>query len=132
WFEEMGVDEAIGEEAPDYFQHRMARSQPVPSAPSRVAPPIQAASVTVAVARSPLPSPEESIAATRHLAEEAQDLPGLCQAVEQFKGLAICKTATNTVFADGNPEAEIMLIGEAPGADEDARGIPFCGASGQL
>lgn len=40
--------------------------------------------------------------------------------------------ATNTVFADGNPNSKVMLIGEAPGNDEDLQGIPFCGEAGQL
>lgn len=59
-------------------------------------------------------------------------LQALRTAVENFKDLSICKTAMNTVFADGNPDAEIMFMGEAPGADEDRQGVPFCGASGQL
>ncbi|GKS78713.1 hypothetical protein wHma_07200 [Wolbachia pipientis] len=56
----------------------------------------------------------------------------LRSAVESFEGCEIKKTATNTVFSDGNPNAKIMLVGEAPGANEDLQGIPFCGASGML
>jgi DNA polymerase len=52
--------------------------------------------------------------------------------VESFDGISITQTATNTVFADGQADAQIMLIGEAPGAEEDAQAIPFCGASGQM
>ena len=68
----------------------------------------------------------------RSLAEQCNTLDELRQALENFDGLSIKKTATNLVFADGNPNAEIMAIGEAPGANEDEEGIPFCGASGKL
>lgn len=53
-------------------------------------------------------------------------------AVMNFNGCDLKKTANNTVFGDGNPDAQIMLIGEAPGAEEDETGIPFCGDSGKL
>jgi uracil-DNA glycosylase len=53
-------------------------------------------------------------------------------AVAAFDGCALKKTATNLVFSDGDPEARLMLIGEAPGADEDRLGRPFVGVSGQL
>jgi DNA polymerase len=52
--------------------------------------------------------------------------------VRAFEGCAIKKTASKTVFCDGNPQARLMVIGEAPGAQEDMEGIPFCGPSGQL
>ena len=50
----------------------------------------------------------------------------------KFDGCDLKKTATQIVFADGNPSSDIMFVGEAPGAEEDRQGIPFCGASGQL
>ena len=56
----------------------------------------------------------------------------LKDAMLKFDGCDLKKTATQLVFADGNPSSEIMLVGEAPGAEEDRQGIPFCGASGQL
>lgn len=65
-------------------------------------------------------------------AKDAKTLEELKAAIESFDGLAIKKTATNCVFADGNPEADLMLIGEAPGENEDLKGIPFCGVSGRL
>ena len=49
-----------------------------------------------------------------------------------FNGCDLKKTATQLVFSDGNPKSQVMIIGEAPGAEEDRKGIPFCGASGQL
>lgn len=66
------------------------------------------------------------------LASAAKTLDELREAVAAFDGVAIKKTATNLVFADGNPKARVMLVGEAPGADEDRQGKPFVGVSGQL
>jgi DNA polymerase len=79
-----------------------------------------------------LGNPSSAMQATRKIANECKNLEELKNSVMNFQELSITKTATNTVFADGNPHAKIMLIGEAPGADEDLQGIPFCGASGQL
>jgi uracil-DNA glycosylase family 4 len=63
---------------------------------------------------------------------ESQTLEGLKKELDSFEGCALKKTAMNLVFSDGNPQADIMLIGEAPGADEDRQGKPFVGMSGQL
>ncbi|MBP9792015.1 MAG: uracil-DNA glycosylase [Rickettsiales bacterium] len=68
----------------------------------------------------------------RHLADQSKTLSELKTNLESFEGCLLKKTATNTVFADGNQEAKIMLIGEAPGANEDLEGRPFCGDSGKL
>jgi uracil-DNA glycosylase family 4 len=59
-------------------------------------------------------------------------LEDLRKLVENFDGCELKKSAQNTVFADGNPSSQIMFIGEAPGANEDEQGIPFCGQSGKL
>jgi DNA polymerase len=59
-------------------------------------------------------------------------LEDLRQGLENFGGCGLKETALNTVFADGNPQARVMVVGEAPGADEDRQGIPFVGVSGQL
>lgn len=69
---------------------------------------------------------------TSSLVEGIFSLDELENAIRSFKHLSICKTATKTVFADGNKNAKIMLIGEAPGEQEDLNGIPFCGESGML
>ena len=68
----------------------------------------------------------------RNIANQCQDLNELKKAVENFDGCNLKKMATNTVFSDGNPDSEIMVIGEAPGNNEDLQGIPFCGDSGIL
>ena len=62
----------------------------------------------------------------------AADLPSLARAVAGCERCVLSKTRTQTVFADGAAPARIMFIGEAPGADEDAQGIPFVGRAGQL
>ncbi|WDM85365.1 uracil-DNA glycosylase [Ehrlichia sp. JZT12] len=66
------------------------------------------------------------------LAEQCNTVQELKSAIESFDGCDLKNLATNTVFSDGNPSAKMMLIGEAPGANEDLKGIPFCGASGML
>jgi len=66
------------------------------------------------------------------IAAACKTLDELRDAVSAFDGLAIRKTAKNMVFSDGNPSAHVMLVGEAPGADEDKEGKPFVGISGQL
>ena len=64
--------------------------------------------------------------------ERINSLSDLKHAMERFDGCALKKTASNLVFADGHEQAEIMIIGEAPGRDEDRMGLPFVGAAGQL
>jgi uracil-DNA glycosylase family 4 len=71
-------------------------------------------------------------ASSREIADKAETLADLEQAVRKFDHCTIKKTAINTVFADGKAGAKIMFIGEAPGANEDKEGIPFCGQSGKL
>jgi uracil-DNA glycosylase family 4 len=80
---------------------------------------------------APLGTPEAA-ATARELAAAARTLDELKDAIARFDGLSLKATATNLVFADGNPKARLMLIGEAPGGEEDRRGLPFVGASGQL
>lgn len=74
----------------------------------------------------------EGIGDARALAAAAKTCDELRDALENFKGLSLKRTATQMVFADGNRNARIMLVGEAPGADEDRIGRPFVGLSGQL
>lgn len=71
-------------------------------------------------------------ATSRQLADSAQNIRELRKIVEAFDGCILKQNATNTVFADGSIKAKIMLIGEAPGVNEDIHGIPFCGQSGKL
>ncbi len=66
------------------------------------------------------------------IVKDIDNISDLREALHNFKGCGLYKTATNMVFADGNEKAHVMLIGEAPGANEDVQGIPFCGDSGKL
>ncbi|HEY4164399.1 MAG TPA: uracil-DNA glycosylase [Dongiaceae bacterium] len=75
---------------------------------------------------------QAAIENARDSARQAADLEALRGALARFDGISLRKTATNLVFADGNPQAKVMLVGEAPGADEDRQGLPFVGVSGQL
>jgi len=81
---------------------------------------------------SPLQPHAEIIKQAEDIAAKAETLDELRQAIQNFDGLSVKKTATQIVFADGNPSANVMVIGEAPGADEDRQGKPFVGVSGQL
>lgn len=74
----------------------------------------------------------QAIGEAQKIAAGCKNLEELSEAIKAFEGLSVRKTATNMVFSDGNPEAPVMLIGEAPGADEDIQGKPFVGVSGQL
>ena len=78
------------------------------------------------------PTVARSNVQSEHPAYACKTLEELKNAMLTFKGCALKETAINTVFCDGNPKADVMLVGEAPGADEDAQGLPFVGQSGQL
>jgi DNA polymerase len=80
----------------------------------------------------PAPAPEAAIASARDAARTAPTLEVLRELLEKFDGCALKHTATRLVFADGNPQARIMFVGEAPGRDEDLEGLPFVGRSGKL
>jgi DNA polymerase len=70
--------------------------------------------------------------AARQAAKSAASLEELRAILDRFEGCALRTTATQLVFADGNPRARVMFVGEAPGRDEDLAGLPFVGRSGQL
>ena len=77
--------------------------------------------------------PDETvIASAREIAQNADSLAALNSAMDQFEGCNLKPSAKNLVFADGNPNAPIMFVGEAPGSEEDSHGLPFVGRSGQL
>ena len=84
--------------------------------------------------REPAPpaSPEAAVMAAREAAKSARSLDELRALLEAFEGCMLRVTATQLVFADGNPKARVMFVGEAPGRDEDLAGIPFVGRSGKL
>jgi DNA polymerase len=102
--------------------------RPVASPATRAAPPSRA----VAPPRALAESAAEPAQSARSLAAQAQSIDALAALVAGFDACPLKRTATNTVFADGNPAAPVMIVGEAPGADEDRLGKPFVGRAGQL
>src|SRR5579871_1703961 len=111
-----GVSPASGEE-------RAARSQVAPNHPAAV-PPGRGGSAP--------PPPDQATMAAREAAASAKSLDELRAMLERFEGCGLRFTAKRLVFADGNPKARVMIVGEAPGRDEDIAGLPFVGRSGQL
>ncbi|WP_119462240.1 uracil-DNA glycosylase [Rhodospirillaceae bacterium SYSU D60014] len=132
WQVDAGADEAIGEVAINRYAIAAVPTSPQPPPPeSRAAPAAPRPAVVTAPEAARRTAPAEADDG-RGLAASARTLDELEKALNAFKGCALKETATNTVFGDGNPEARIMLVGEAPGADEDRLGRPFVGVSGQL
>jgi DNA polymerase len=134
WQVEVGADEAIADHPVDRFalaaekaaQKAAQKTGTLPAAPApEVAPPAAAPTATLAT--------NDAVAASaRSAAESATDLTALRDSLAAFDGCALKTTATNLVFGDGQEHADVMLIGEAPGRDEDREGKPFVGVSGQL
>lgn len=135
WYAEQGLDETIGEDAIDRFSLVSAApiAAPVPMTPRAASPQSFRPSTPPPAARAPVPleSPQ-LVEDARELARRCNTLAELEQAIRGFEGCALKRTAKNTVFADGTAGAPVMVIGEAPGADEDRLGKPFVGVSGQL
>ena len=143
-----GVDEIIGEgpidryvlsEKPDSARQRpspgpnqIPNPNPSPSPaqrPSREPRPAKRSGRSVVPTAQPVTADTQS---ATEAAQAAKTLDDLKTALEAFEGCALKATAKSTVFADGNPEARLMVIGEAPGSDEDRQGLPFVGVSGKL
>jgi uracil-DNA glycosylase len=129
WYRAAGVDVAVGEEPVNRFAQR---------------PPVRSAEATISRDMAPESAPRDEAAPVatpafatdpgeaRTLAATAQSLAELEAIVGAYDGCGLKLRATQLCFADGNPQAQIMLIGEAPGAEEDRQGKPFVGKSGQL
>jgi uracil-DNA glycosylase len=160
WYRVMGVDQAVGEAAIDWrtrgdqqpghgFRRfpaagtfrdpseagRAARTMPSPQAPMpsrrpaapvRPPPPLQPPRPFAATA------PDAAVMAARTVAREAVTLDQLAATLAAFDGCGLKATAKNLCFYRGAPNARLMLIGEAPGRDEDLEGKPFVGRAGQL
>ncbi len=131
WYTDAGVDEAIGEIPIDRFQADAGPGavQPAPQAEPAVQRPALSRPVISPRSQHDVGDAAQGAA---HLAQAAKSVEELRAAVEAYDGCGLKKFASSTVFADGNPKARIMFIGEAPGADEDRQGKPFVGVSGQL
>jgi DNA polymerase len=154
FFRDAGVDALLGEDPIDRFADELAprperarlgseaaevggnsqatRAQTAPS-PDRLRrsdPPLSGEGKSFALAAPP--SPEAAVMAARTAAKNAESLEALRTLLETFEGCMLRTTATQLVFADGNPKGRVMFVGEAPGRDEDIAGVPFVGRSGKL
>src|SRR5262245_5500429 len=158
FYRDAGVDALLGDEPVDRFADDLqsVRPSPEPGRPSseaarvgvsgpttrasdapspdrfqRSSPPLSGEGISHAAAASP-PSPEAAVMSARAAAKSAESLDTLRALLETFEGCMLRTTATQLVFADGNPKGRVMFVGEAPGRDEDIAGLPFVGRSGKL
>ena len=127
WYLDQGVDEALADNPSTPIGRAEASAQIGPS----LVQPLISVPESAPVAMVTLGRSDARLEAIR-LASAAQSLSELREAIASFEGIAIKKTATNLVFADGNPKARVMIIGEAPGADDDKTGRSFMGPGGQM
>ena len=144
FYQAAGVDALVGENPVDRF----ASEPPGSAVPTELARPtgqartgestggaprmIAARDLNVRAEAVPLLAPESAVMAAREAAKSAASLEELRAILDRFEGCALRTTATQLVFADGNPQARVMFVGEAPGRDEDIEGLPFVGRSGKL
>ena len=145
WYADMGVDEAVADRAWNRFAEPEVRpspanqGRPLLAAASRPSPPASP-STPPSATTSPVPPPRDARPAQMDALQPAlaaelaaiETLDGLRDRLERFDGCALKTTATNTVFGEGPAHARLMIIGEAPGEEEDRQGRPFVGPSGQL
>ena len=140
FYAEAGVDAALEEEPANRFAEPVREAPQRPASTGEPTPP-------AALAQEPYPPAERTVAApavrasvpdeaqaarARQLAGEAATLDELRDILAGFDGCNLKFTAKNLVFADGDPAGGLMLVGEAPGRDEDMEGVPFVGRSGRL
>lgn len=137
WQIEAGADEAILDtpvnryEVPASLTGGVAPPTAGPVAAVPTAGPA-AAGTRPAPAQTAAEGLDVAVAEARRLAAAAADLPALAAAMEAYSHCELRLGARNTVFSDGNPAARVMIVGEAPGRDEDLQGRPFVGRAGQL
>jgi len=141
WLVDAGADEALLEEPVNRFVAAKPREAPRAESPAqtpaRAPQALRETPRTFAPRPAPQPAPlpaasDDAIGSAMEIAARAQTLAELKASLEAYDGCLLKQHATNTVFADGNPDNGIMLIGEAPGHDEDRQGLPFVGRAGKL
>src|ERR1700722_710362 len=126
---EAGVDALVGEAPVDRFAATEPAAKP-PRPPQPVALPPD---LEIKGRATPAPPAlDEAAMAAREAARNAKTLDELRAILDKFDGCGLKASATRLVFADGNPKARVMFVGEAPGRDEDIEGLPFVGRSGKL
>lgn len=117
WEVEAGADEAIGDAPVNRYELAAEARKPLPAQASSAPAPVSTA---------------DPVAVAQAAAAAAPSLDALREALAGFDLCELKKGARNTVFADGNPKARVLILGEAPGAEEDREGRPFVGRAGQL
>ena len=137
WQVELGVTDAVLAEPVDRFVQPAAALDEAPMPPAMTAP--GAVSFAAPDAGAPLApavhvaAPEiDAVALATQAAQRARSLPDLAEALADFAPCELRRGARNCVFSDGNPNAQVMIVGEGPGAEEDKLGKPFVGRAGQL
>jgi len=156
WYVDMGVDVAVDAAPHDRFAETLAARDDEPArrdeaqrdgalrnmegpdpqrrpAPDPIArPPALPGSASSPILSAAAVSVDSAARSAREAAADAATLDELKAVLERFDGCSLKATATRLAFADGNPAGRVMAVGEAPGAEEDRQGRPFCGRSGQL
>ena len=154
FYVDAGADALLGEEAVDRMADEVAASPPPAGGrPDSAAVQIEASTQRTVPGHGPTPdrlrrsvpppagegkvlaapaTPDAAMMAAREAARTAANLDDLRKLLESFEGCSLRNTATQLVFADGNPEGRVMFVGEAPGHEEDISGRPFVGRSGKL
>ena len=137
WYVRAGVDRAIDRAPRDRYREATAAvaaaAEPAPATIPEPAPghaPVAAREAAPPVL--PALAPGDATWSAQEIAAACTSLDQLVAAVRTFDGCALKRTATNTVIGDGNPQAALMIVGEAPGAEEDRQGLPFVGPAGRL
>ena len=144
WLIDMGVDEVIGEETIDWFAREdtppptIKPSGKLSAKPSAGAPHIDVSNKRLTPS-APVQSAARAVSSSDNLIEDARKLAGACKTIDdlittlgKFEGCSLSRTATNLSFIDGNVNADILIIDESPGREEDLQGKPLVGRSGQL
>ena len=133
WYVDAGIDVALGDEPVDHFAAPAVEASRTGAsiAPAERKPAPAARHAEVSRKEAAVPT-ADVVARAHRLAQAASDLAGLRAVMEDFDGCNLRHTAQNLVFGDGDRDARIMVIGEAPDRAEDEQGLPFVGRSGQL
>lgn len=133
WHLDNGVEVAVGDTPVNRLIPQKPGSNDIPAfVPDKTAPALVS---TIPAAAASIMAPAGFNSQRQKAVDAAKacmTLEDLQAAIRAYDGLEVKRTATNLVFADGNRDARVMIIGEAPGADEDRQGLPFVGVSGQL
>jgi len=126
WYRAAGVDLAVGETPVNRFAAAPAVPHPRAAAPATVP------AASAGTAEVPVAAAAAAPAEPQALAAQARNMDELRAIMDAYDGCGLKLRATQLCFSDGNPEAEVMLVGEAPGSEEDVQGKPFVGKAGQL